>query len=238
MIINLATKIQKKGGEYKMKKTMFVLLGAMFMLGLTTMSYAQATTATVTATAKIDSELRLTASVLQVDSKNTDSYTDDTWNSTPVTTMSFGTLTHFLADGTTEAGLLYSRPYYYVALLGGFTSGRRYRIQSSCVGLLGPVTLTKGFGVTYLDGNPKKADGSNINTTTMTGTLGTVGSATVSNKTLYDSGTAGTSRVIAAYFGIPPYSTSGTLPGDLQPIPTDTVSGDYSANVIFSITLY
>ena len=148
-----------------MKKTMFILTAALFVFGLASMAFAQ-TSATVSATATITSELRLTASVLQVDSKNTDSFTDDTWGTTSVPTMTFGTLTHTLANGD-EAGLLFSRPYYYVALLGGFTSGRRYRIQSSCNGLIGPSTITRGFGVTYLDGDPKKADGSSINTTTL-----------------------------------------------------------------------
>jgi hypothetical protein len=219
-----------------MKKLLFVFAATVFVLSIATMSYAQ-TSATYAATAAITSELRLTASVFQLDSKNTEDYTDDTWATTPSTSMSFGTLTHTLANGN-EAGLLFSRPYYYVALLGAFTSGRKYRIQSSCNGLVGPVTISQGFGITVLDGDPENADHTKINSTPMAGTLGTIGTAVATNKLLYDSGSTGVSRVISATFGIPPRNTAGTMPAGLTPIPVDTASGSYSGNVIFSIVLY
>ena len=220
-----------------MKKTMCVLTAAIFLLGMVTSGYA-ATSATVSATAAVVSELTLTASVFQVDSRGTTDPSDDVFGTSPVTTMTFGNLTHLLSTGA-DAGLLYSTPFYYVALLGGFTSGRKYRIQSSCAGLVGPTrTLTQGFGVTNLDGDPKQANGTSINAAAMTGTLGTPGSATVINKVLYDSGAAGDSRVIRADFGIPPFSTAGTLPGDLQPIPESTPAGTYTGNVTFTIVLY
>jgi len=220
-----------------MKKIMCVLTAVMFVLAL--MPFCEAsTTTTVSATAAVIAELNLTVSIIRVNSNNTDSYTDDMWDTAPSTSMAFGTLTHLLADGS-EAGLFFSRPYYYVAFLGGFTSGRKFKIQSTCAGLTGPTTITKGFGVTYLDGDPKKADGSPVNSDPMEGTLGTPGSAVATNKLLYDSGPTGASRVITAYFGIPPYQAGGAdpFPG-FEPIPVDTPGGSYSGNVIFTLTLY
>lgn len=221
-----------------MKKMVYLLVVATFVLGLMVTSEA-ATSATVSATASVTSELELTASLFRVDSKNTDAFTDDTWDTTPSTSMAFGTLTHLLADGS-EAGLLFSRPYYYVALLGGFTSGRRYMIRQTCSGLTGTAgTITEGFGVTYLDGDPKQADGSSINPNPMSGTLGTPGTAVATNKTLYDSGTTGASRVIGAYYGIPPYKADGTAPfPGHTPISVDEAGGSYSGNVQFSLVLY
>ena len=224
---------------------MFILT-AILVLGFATMSYAQ-TPVSVTATAIVVQELRLTAQVYQIDSKSTETYTDDTWAAAPTATMSFGNLTHIVKNAAgvdVEAGLLYSKPYYYIAILGGFTSGRKYKLQSSCIGLSGTGgTLTKGFGVTNIDGDPKQADGTTpINAKLLsatTGSLGALGSATVLNKTLYDSGVGGESRVIYAYYGIPPYASGATtLPGDLQPIPVDTTGGTYSGTVTFSLTLY
>lgn len=220
-----------------MKKIMCVLTAVMFVLAL--MPFCEAgTTTTVDATAAVTAELNLIVSIIRVNSNNTDLYTDDTWDTTPSTSMAFGTLTHTLYSGS-EAGLLFSRPYFYVALLGGFTSGRKFKIQSTCAGLTGPTTITKGFGVTFLDGDPKKADKvTPINPNPMVGTLGTPGSAVATLKLLYDSGSTGASRTIAAYFGIPPYKTDGTMPAGLEPIPVDTAGGSYGGDVIFTLTLY
>ncbi len=222
-----------------MKKLMFILT-AILVLGFATISHAQ-TSANVSATATVDTELRLTASVVRVDSKNTETYSDDSWCTTSVP-MTFGRLSHTLANGN-EAGTLFSKPYYYVAFLGGFTSGRKYTITSTCIGLIGPKTITEGFGVTFIDGNPVQADKvTPINATPLaqtTGSLGLVGLASVSNKVLYDSGVGGASRVITAYYGIPPYKTDGSIPyTGFVKIPTDTPAGDYTGNVTFNLTLY
>lgn len=221
-----------------MKKLMCILAVATFVLGLMVASEA-ATSATVSATAAVTSELELTASVFRVDSKDTDTDTDDVWDTTPSTSMAFGNLTHKLADGS-EAGLLFSRPYYYVALLGGFTSGRRYMIRQTCSGLTGTGgTITAGFGITYLDGDPKEADGTSINPNAMVGTLGTPGTAVAPAKVLFDSGSTGASRVIAAYYGIPPYKSDGSAPfPGHTPISLDIAGGTYSGNVQFSLVQY
>ena len=220
-----------------MKKLIFSLAVVTLVIGLATISQA-ASSVSVGASAGVTNELTIIASVFQVDSKGTDVYTDDTWNPTPVSTMAFGTLTHLLANGK-EAGTMYATPYYYVALLGGFSSGRPYTIQSSCDGLVsGSTTITGGLGVTNIDGNPKNADASPINSGAMTGTLGTLGPAIGAARVLYDSGTAGAARTIAAYFGIPPYTSTGAVPyPGFVPIKTDTPQGNYSGNVIFSIAL-
>jgi len=220
-----------------MKKLIYCFAVFTLALSLTTLAQA-ASSVTLGATAAVSNELNITASVFQVDSKGTDVYTDDTWNPTPASTMTFGNLTHLLIDGK-EAGTMYATPYYYIALLGGFSSGRPYTIQSSCDGLVsGTRTITGGLGVTYIDGNPLNADHTPINTSPMTGTLGSIGPAIGAPRILYDSGTAGAARTIHAYFGIPAYKAGGAAPyPGFVPIPTDTPAGTYTGYVVFSIAL-
>jgi len=226
-----------------MKRLISMLLVIGLALWVVSMVEA-ATSVPVTATASVTQELNLTVSISKVDSKGTDTYTDDTWDPTPVTSMAFGSLTHTLASGA-DAGTLYSTPYYYVALLGGSSSGRKYRMWSNCSGLVsGTVTIVNGFGVTYLDDNPKKADGVtpiNPSAKPADASLGTTGLAAggTQPKLLYDSGSTGAARVIGAYFGIPPYKSDGSVPyAGFVPLSTDTPGGNYTGTVTFSITLY
>ncbi len=217
-----------------MKKILSIFTAVLFLFSIVAMSYAQTTTTSVTVTATIPSLLQLIAKVYPVSSTGT-------WGSA-TTAMSFGTLTNILADGTTNAGLFYS-PNSYVAELTAYTSGKRYKIQSTCAGLVGATTLTNGFAITLIDPDPKNTDGTPVNSTTyasLTGgaSIGAVGSASKPNYTLFDSGSNGFSRTIAAYFAIPPYSTAGTLPGDLKPITVDTAGGLYQGNLVFTLTLY
>ena len=220
-----------------MKKLIYCFAVFTLALSLTTLAEA-ASSVSVGATAGVTNELNITASVFQVDSKGTDVYTDDTWNPTPVSSMAFGSLKHILIDGK-EAGTMYATPYYFVALLGGFSSGRPYTIQEQCDGLVsGSTTITGGLGVTYIDGNPLNADHTPINSGTMTGTLGSLGPAIGAARILYDSGTPGAARTIHAYFGIPSYKADGSVPyPGFVPIKVDTPQGTYSGNVIFSIAL-
>ena len=229
----------KKGGEDKMRQVFSILL--VLGLAMCCISLAEAqTSTTVSATATVPEELILRVSLNRVNSMGTDDNgVDDVWDPTPATSMTFGRLTHTLDNGT-EAGTLFSKPYYYVALMGAYSSGRRYYIRSSCSGLVGPVTLTKGFGVTFIDNNPKKADGSPINTGTFPSgaVLGTPGPAVVSDKLLLDSGSTGANWVIGAYFGIPPYKADGSIPyPGFQPIPLSAPNGDYTGEVRFTLTL-
>ena len=224
-----------------MRRVIAILL--VIGLSLWAMPIAQAATSVpVGATASVTSELNLTVSINKVDSNDTEEWSDDIWDPTPVTSMSFGELTHTLANGD-EAGLLFSRPYYYVALLGGFTSARKYKIRSSCSGLTSGVnTITEGFGLTYIDLDPKQADGVtpiNPNPPPAGSVAGTPGPASVINKLIYDSGSSGASRVVAAYYGIPPYKTNGDDPyPGFVPISLDKPAGNYTGTVTFTIVLY
>ncbi|RKY32288.1 MAG: hypothetical protein DRP74_02950 [Candidatus Omnitrophota bacterium] len=236
-----------------MKKLCLILTTVIFTFSLVVLAQAQSVVSAppIKASATIDEEMVIVVDVFRVDSKGTNDFTDDEWLTTPVSVMNFGTLLHTYIDPVTmeekEAGCLYSSPYYYVALISAFTSGREYNIVSENYGLDGDYgTLIKGFAVTHIDAHPKdpRSASGYINATAAPAdsNTGNPGLAAVGEKLLYYSGSAGHSRTIAVGFGIPPkYDTSGAEPypgyATNDFIPVDTPSDTYSGDVTFSVVL-
>lgn len=162
------------------------------------------------------------------------------WDGTTVTQMNFGELTHELAGGD-DAGVWYSQKYFCLFIFAnGF--GHRYEIKSSCSGLTSGANMlpTGSFGLVpqYIaddrwdGGDPGSAQGPRP----AGSVLGTSGPAITSNKRIYRSETEGSSRILRAFYSLPPYEAGGAdpFPG-YDPVPLTQASGTYSGVVTITI---
>ena len=163
-------------------------------------------------------------------------------NSSQVTSMSFGTLRHIFDDGS-EADLWFGNPGFCVVMFAQ-AFGNAYDLRSSCAGVTsgGNRFPDNSFGLTpvysqydkWVWATGEKEQG----VMPATATLGSAGSAVATNKLIYTSETAGSARILQAYYGLPPYKLDGSdpFPG-FEPIPLDQPPGDYNGQVTISIVL-
>ncbi len=181
--------------------------------------------------------------VMTVVMKELTSEGQDPNTGTTVTSMTFGTLTHFLVGGA-EAGLWYSTKYY-AALIYTSSFGHGYEVRSTCSGLSnGAVSLPAGsFGLTpdhqpldrWVGTDPATAQGA----MPVGAVLGTAGPAIATNKSIYKSETAAANRILRGFYSLPPYKTGGVAPfTGFAPIPLNQASGTYSGTVAITIAAY
>lgn len=182
--------------------------------------------------------------------KFTDGNPDDNpWtNSEDVTgtmSLAFGTLVHTYIDPVTgleqDAGVWFSNVGYCVVVFAqGF--GRRYEIRSTSAGIAGlPSNGVGAFGITPIYSAEDEfvyPDGTRVAQGTQpTGSsLGTAGTAVMTNKRVYLSENPSTARILQVYYGVPPKKAGGVdpFPG-WTGIPLTHPSGSYSGSVTISI---
>ena len=161
----------------------------------------------------------------------------DPTTGTTVTTMNFGSLTNKLADGS-DAGVWYS-PKYYCVFIYSTAFGHHYEVLSTCPGLSdggntlpeGSFMLTPGYSPTdeWSNGDPQgqQPPGS---------TVGEVTSGIRTNMLLYHSETAGSDRIIRAFYALPSYLPGGGNPyPGYTPIPEIQAPGSYAGTVTLTI---
>jgi len=159
------------------------------------------------------------------------------WTGSDVTEMSFGDLSHTLADGT-DAGVWYS-PKYYCVFIFTTSYGNKYEVKSTCNGLsdggntLPPESfmLTPGYAKEdeWSKGNPQGDQ-------PVDSKLGNADSAVGIDRVIYTSEAAGTNRIIRAFYSLPSYKKGGVKPYEgYKPIKLDQPAGTYSGTVTISI---
>lgn len=212
------------------------------LLGITPLPAAPVTTATIGVTATVpDPSPQMEFQIWELTTP-----LQGWWTGTNVTltnSMSFGQLTYLLADGT-NAGLWYAQKYFAVILYTtGF--GKGYQVTSSCSGLTsGGNSLPAGsFGLTPVYAPTDKwvwPGGEKVQGAQPSGsTLGTAGPAVtgVLSKLIYQSETAGSDRIIQAYYSLPPFPAlpaTEPFPG-FTPIPLSQPTGTYTGQVTLTI---
>lgn len=221
-----------------MMKTYLGLICAIALLLMPTIGLAQ-NTATVGVTADVDEQLELTIWIKQVQDEQ-----DPGTEGTEVTSMSFGALTDTFADGS-PAGNLFCRTWFAVFMIPS-TSGRAYIVRQTSN------RLTSGANSIPDNCFMMSPDYQRLDEWQWTGgsaaqgpmpggaSLGSPGSAVGSNKTIYTSEAAGSSRIIRCYYSITNgYQADGTpRPGfSGEGIPLDQSAGHYTASVTFSVVL-
>ena len=159
-------------------------------------------------------------------------------NSTEVTSMDFGALSHTLASGE-DAGQWYAQAAFDVNIYAqGF--GHRYEIKSTCAGLIsgGNRLPDNSFGLTPVYSATDEWSPGNTQGDMPAGAqLGTAGSAVATDKRIYQSENPSTARIIQAYYGLPPYKAGGADPfTGYVPIPLNQASGTYTGTVTITIT--
>jgi hypothetical protein len=168
-----------------------------------------ASTITVPMTANVTSNLERTATI----------FDGPVANNVTVTSMNFGTLTQ-------GADTNLSAPKHFNVLLNASTSGRRYAIRQTASALAnGAVTLPVGACIVTPNNNGVAIPAG--------ASLGSRGSFIATDKVIYTSELAGTSRAIGATYAI----TSDATQGSTAPILRDQVGGAYSSNVVFTLVL-
>lgn len=160
------------------------------------------------------------------------------WAGTTVTTMNFGTLTHILADGTTDAGVWYSQKYYCVIIYTQ-SYGHKYEVRSTCAGLTsGGNSLPAGsFGLVPGYAAADEWSAGNAQGAKPTGAvLGDAGPAVATDKVIYTSEAAASNRILRAFYSLPCKTTGGGDPfTGYTPIPLNQPNGDYAGTVTITI---
>ncbi|MCM8796861.1 MAG: hypothetical protein NC923_03160 [Candidatus Omnitrophica bacterium] len=222
-----------------MKKGFMVLLATVVTVCSFVFAYAASTV-----NVSISAQVPVSSPELAVVIKQLNTPAQDPNTGTTVTAMNFGTLTHFLADGTTDAGIWYSRNYFCVFIYTN-SFGRRYQVLSTCTGLSnGAQNLPAGsFGISpgYAAQDAFNIGGTLIPQGTQpTGSvLGNPGPAIATNALIYRSETAASNRIIRAFYSLPGYGEGGALPfTGYTPIPLTQAPGTYTGTVTISIVVY
>ena len=215
-----------------------MLLAFIGLLGVS-MCYA-ASFANVAVSAQVpNSSPELTISVRELTQANQD---PSTGTDVTLTGMNFGQLTHYLANGTTEANQWYAIKYYCV-LIYSQSYGHKYEVRSTCAALSnGTTTLPTGSfmitpGYSSADKwNPSDATGQGAIPTGAA--TGTPGSAVATNKVIYTSETAASNRIIRSFYSLPGYLTGGVAPfTGYQPIPLNQAGGTTAYTTTVTITI-
>jgi hypothetical protein len=215
------------------KLTMFAAL--VFILSLASVCQA-ADSATIDVSAYVDPSIELTWGMAKVDSMLTADPGDDVFTGSQ-TVMDYGTLTHFLADGTTDAGTWYSR-YYYAVFMSAITGGAKYQLQSQSDGLFsGGVKLPKAWAVKSVSCWDSIADAS---ITCPTGSAVADPQSAEGTVILYDSGAQDTSTIgIRADYAIPGYNADASVPfTGFEPVPVNQNAGTYAGQVRITVVAY
>lgn len=167
----------------------------------------------------------------------------DPFSGTTVQAMNFGQLTHTLVGGA-DAGVWYSQKYYAVMI---FTSafGHRYEVRSTCAGLTsaGNSLPTGSFSVTPGYAAEDRWTGTDAATAQgarpADATLGSAAPAITGLggfRSVYISEPAASSRILRAFYSLPPYLTGGGAPfTGYTPIPLSQPSGTYTGTVTITI---
>ncbi|MBN3038715.1 MAG: hypothetical protein JW869_04770 [Candidatus Omnitrophica bacterium] len=229
-----------------------------FVVCAASLGYA-ATDATFPVSASIQEQLELTGWVKEMGPGETDPGLEGTELSFPCS-MEFGTgipryLTSELTDGS-DAGGLYS-PTWYAVFMVAKTSGRPYKIESdtdSFAGTDGSAighNLDKSFILTpqyeaadewTWGGGGSAPQGPDPNAGTTGYDVGDQVLA-VGKHTVYNSGTGGASRIIRAFYSLPPYPDPADPPAiAARPTGWEIISaskpeGTYETDVYISLTL-
>ena len=220
-----------------MKKRLIMLLVVLMSVCSIALSYA-ASTANVSVTAGVSNNSPELAVII----KQLNTPAQDPNSGVTVTAMSFGTLTHLLADQT-DAGVWYSQNYFCVFVYST-SYGKKYQLQSTCTGLTnGAASLPTGsFGLTpgYAAADSFTVDGLTPQGAQPAGSvLGSTGPAIATNKQIYQSETAASNRILRGFYSLPSYGAGGTLPfTGYTPIPLSQAPGTYSGTVTISIVAY
>ncbi|MFA4984870.1 MAG: hypothetical protein WC559_06190 [Candidatus Omnitrophota bacterium] len=215
-----------------MKKLKVVMITIAVILLAASVAYA-ASYANIGITAQVPNN----SPQLSVIIKELTSEGQEPWTGTTVTAMDFGELTHTNTDST-DAGVWFSQKYFCVFI---FTTsyGNRYEVKSTCKGLTsgantlptGSFMLTPGYTKDdeWSKGNAQGEMPTNA-------VLGDASSAVKTDQLVYRSETAGTNRIIRAFYSLPSYKSGGADPYDgYEPIKLDQPAGTYSGTVTISI---
>lgn len=162
----------------------------------------------------------------------------DPFTGATVTSMTFGSLTHTLANNA-EAGAWYS-PNFFAAMIFANGFGKAYQITSTSLGLSGAGNSlpTGSFGIAPgYSATDEFSPGVSQGPQPLGSALGTAGSAIATNVLIYRSETAGSARIIRAFYSLPPVGAGGAAPfTGYQPIPLSQVQGTYTGTVTIAIT--
>ena len=223
-----------------MKRLFCLLLGLITMFLLGGQICSAANTVNISARAVVPTSSPEISVIIR---KFTDANPDNNpWtNSTEVSSMDFGGLTHLLVGGD-EAGVWYSQAGFCVVVYAQ-PYGDPYEIKSTCLGLSsGSNSLPAGcFGLTPVysaDDRWGGAGGETQGDMPAGAWLGDAGPAITTGKLIYSSETGvGTARIIQAYYGLPCYKTGGADPfPDYDPIPLNQAAGTYTGTVTITIS--
>lgn len=216
-------------------KKLSMFLALVFILSLASVCQA-ADSATIDVSAFVDPTVELTWGMAKVDSMLTADPADDVFTGNQ-TVMDYGTLSHLLADGTSEAGTWYSR-FYYAVFMSAITGGAKYQLQSQSAGLFADtIKLPKAWAVKSV---------SCWNSVTDAAVPCPAGSAVADPQPaegtviLYDSGAQDTSTIaIRADYAIPGFNADGSDPfTGFEPVPVNQNAGTYAGQVKITVVTY
>lgn len=159
--------------------------------------------------------------------------------------MNFGTLKF---DSTWS---VFRSDNFFTVILVARTSGRSYKITQTCAGIVnGANNLNKNVVMTpdyqAADSLVQSDPTDNPQGPIGTGSLGAAGLAVGANKLIYNSGSAGLTRIVRCYYGLATGKTTlaaGDPPGTpldppgVTPLASDAAAGSYSGSVTFSVVL-
>jgi hypothetical protein len=218
-----------------------------------------ATDAVFPVTASIEQQLELTGWMKRLGPGETDPGTEGTEIGFP-DTMAFGDtpgggyLTSELSDGS-DAGGLYS-PHWYAIFMVAKTSGRAYTIESQANSFAGTSGSAIGHNLdtswvltpeynqldewVWTGGSAPQGPDPNAGTTGYD-----VGDQTLAVGThlIYNSGTGGASRILRAFYSLPPYPDPSdppaiaARPAGWTIVDASKPTGNYESTVTISLTL-
>lgn len=216
-----------------------LVLALVVFSGVASLDAASTVTLSTTASVPLLSP-ELTVLLLQIDDGNPDN--NPFTGSTTATSLTFGTLTHLLSDGSEAGGWFANRFFCAVVFTQPF--GLPYEVRhTGTAATSGVNALPNGsFGITPVYSSTDEfSPGVPQGAMPVGATLGTAGSAVIVNKLVYSSEPApgpATARIIQVYYSLPPDGPGGVdpFPG-YQQIPLSQPTGSYSATVTLTITL-
>ena len=222
----------------------------LFVLAVCSASNGYADTSAVfPVSASIRDQLELTGWVKELAAGETDPGTEGAEKSFPCT-MAFGDSSGYLTSelsGGSDAGGLYS-PTWYAVFMVAKTSGRAYKIESqatSFAGVSGTAighSLDKSFILTpeYQLEDEWQWEGGSGPQGPDPNPSASVGPQTLAVGTheIYNSGAGGASRIVRAFYSLPPYPETGhTRPSGWEIIDANKPEGIYEGAVVISLTL-
>ncbi len=236
-----------------MKKILLTLLILTTITLLATkISYA-VSSVNVTATATVPTSTpELSVVILEMSDDNADNnpWLNAAGAANPVvTTMNYGTLTHYLPDGADadtlpdEAGIWFGTKSFCVVI---YTQpyGKPYNVTSTCTAGLTSAGIplpASSFSLTPVYSIADKynpTDPAGQGAMPIGAVLGTAGSAVATGKSIYSS-ELGTAKavILQAYYGLPPKKATGDWYAGWAGIPLSQTAGTYTGTATISIAV-